>query len=87
MSGQEKIVAELIRGLKHERDEIKLQLHLAKKELQEDWEQLDDRLNQLDNRFKPARKAASESAEDVWESLKFVGLEIRDGFKRIRDAI
>ena len=31
MSGRNKAVAELIRGLRHERDELKLQIHLAKK--------------------------------------------------------
>ena len=87
MSGQEKVVAELIRGLKHERDEIKLQLHLAKKELQEDWEQLDERLAQLDARYQPVKNATAESVEDVWDSLKFVGMEIRDGFQRIRKSM
>ncbi len=87
MSGQDKIVAELIRGLKHERDELKLQMHLATMEVRDELSELGDKLDALDHQYQPLRDAAESSADDVWESLKFVGYEIRDGLKRIRDAL
>ena len=87
MSGQDKLVAELLQGLRHERDELKLQLHLAKKELQDEWQTLDDRLNTLSHRYEPLRQAVAESADDVWESLKLVGSEIQAGFAKIRKSL
>ncbi len=87
MSGQEKIVAELIRGLKHERDELRLQMHLAKKELQDEWEQLDAKVERLNQRYQPFKDAAAETADDVWDSLKLVGAEIRDGVQRMRKTM
>jgi len=87
VSGQDKLVAELLRGLKHERDELKLQMHLAKKELQDEWQALDDRLNAFNHRYEPLRKAVSEVSDDVWESLKLVGDEIRAGFAKIRKSL
>ena len=87
MSGQDKMVAELIRGLKHERDELKLQMHLAKRDLRDDWQILDDKLDALNNRYDPLKQAVAESTDDVWEALKLVGLEIRDGFEKIRKAL
>lgn len=87
MSGQDKIVAELIRGLKHERDELKLQMHLAKKEIQDELQTLDDRLDALNHRYQPLRQAVAESTDDVWESLKLVGNEIRAGFAKIRNSL
>lgn len=87
MSGQDKILAELIRGLKHERDELKLQMHLAGKELQDEWQKLDDQLNQLNHRYEPLRQAVAESAEGVWASLKLVGDELHAGFAKIRKSL
>jgi hypothetical protein len=87
MSGQDKLVAELMRGLRHERDELRLQMHLAKKELQDEWQVLDDRLDQLSQQYEPLRKAVVESTDDVWDSLKLVGSEIRDGFSKIRRSL
>lgn len=87
MSGQSKIVAELIRGLKHERDELRLQTHLASMEAREELSRLGDKLDELDHQYEPLKDAAQASADDVWDSLKLVAYEIRDGLKRIRDAM
>lgn len=87
MSGQSKIVAELIRGLKHERDELRLQTHLASMEAREELSRLGDKLDELDHQYEPLKDAAQASVDDVWDSLKLVAYEIRDGLKRIRDAM
>ncbi|MCA9133724.1 MAG: hypothetical protein KDA45_11240 [Planctomycetales bacterium] len=87
MNGQSKVVAELLRGLRHERDELKLQIHLGRKELQDEWQQLDDKLDALNHQYEPLKGAVEESATGVWESLLLVGSEIRDGFQRIRQAL
>ena len=87
MSGQDKILAELIRGLKHERDELKLQAHLATMEAREELSKLGDKLDELEHKYEPLKDAVQSSAGDVFDSLKMVGYEIRDGFKRIRDAL
>ncbi len=87
MTDRNKLVAELIRGLKHERDELKLQMHLAKKEIQDELSQLDDKLDSLDRRYTPLKHAVGESSTEVWDSLKLVGQEIREGFKKVRDAL
>jgi hypothetical protein len=82
-----KSMDELIRQLKHERDELKLKIHLGKLEVKDEWGELQDKLAALENRFRPVGEAAGETAEDVWESLKLLGGEIRDGFKRIRKSL
>ena len=87
MSGQNKIVAELIRGLKHERDELKLQAHLASMEAREELSRLGDKLDELDHQYEPLKDAVQTSADDVLDSMKLVAYEIRDGLKRIRDAV
>lgn len=77
----------LIGELKKQRDEIRLQLHLGGKDLKVELEKLDDRLAELTQRFQPLRKATEETAEDVWDALKLLGSEVKDGFDRIRHQL
>ncbi|MCM2369493.1 hypothetical protein [Aporhodopirellula aestuarii] len=87
MTGQNKLVAELIRGLKHERDELKLQAHLASMEIREELNRLGDKVDELDHQYEPLKDAVQTSADDVLDSLKLVAYEIRDGLKRIREVM
>ncbi|TWU39931.1 hypothetical protein Q31b_32470 [Novipirellula aureliae] len=87
MSSQDKLVAELVRGLKHERDELQLQIHLASKELRDKWDALDRKLDSLDERYTPLKGATRETADDVYDSLKLLASEISAGFDRIRKSL
>jgi chromosome segregation ATPase len=82
-----RLVSNLIRDLKQERDEIALQIHLAKKEAQDQWADVQDKLTELEDRFDPVKDAVEETGEDVWDALKLLGSEIKDGFRRVREAI
>ena len=81
------VVATLIRELKQDRDELKVKVHLGKMELQDDWDELNDKLEALIGRFEPLKDAIEETSEDVWDSLKLVGSEISSGFRRIRKSL
>jgi uncharacterized coiled-coil DUF342 family protein len=87
MAEQHDAVENLIRQLKQERDELKLKIHLGKEDLQDEWDELQTKLAALNQRFEPLKDAVDETSENVWESLKLVGGEIRDGFKRIRKSL
>ena len=82
-----RLVSNLIRDLKQERDEIALQIHLGKKEAQDQWIDVQNKLTELEQRFDSVKGAVEESGEDVWDALKLLGSEIKDGFGRVRDAI
>jgi len=81
------MVGELISDLKRQRDQIRVQIHLGSEELKDEWDKLDDKLAQLNHRFDPLKDAVEDSAEDVWESLKLVAGEVKDGFSRIRKSL
>ena len=82
-----KTVADLISKLKRERDELALQMHLGKEELKDEWDAVQHKLDQLAHRFEPLNKAVAETSEDVWDSLKLVAGEIKEGFHRIRKSL
>ncbi len=88
MSSEKKQSVEaLISKLKQERDELALKIHLGKAELKDEWDVVQQKLDQLSHRFQPLKHAVAESSEDVWESLKLVGDEIKEGFQRIRKSL
>jgi polyhydroxyalkanoate synthesis regulator phasin len=82
-----KTVSDLIRKLKQQRDALAVQMHLGKEELKDEWDAVQHKLDQLTHRFEPLNKAVAETSEDVWESLKLVGEEIKEGFQRIRKSL
>ncbi len=56
-------------------------------ELKDEWGKLDDKLNQLGHQYAPLKDAVGETADDVWDSIKRVGNEIKEGFNRIRNEL
>lgn len=84
---RERRLAEMTSSLKQDRDELKLQLHLLKKEMKEEWDRLEDKFVELNQRLEPSKDAIEKSTENLWESLKLVGEELRDGYRRIRNSL
>lgn len=82
-----RLIENLIRDIRQERDEIALQIHLGKQELKEEWDVLDDKLNELNHRFDPLKEAVGETSEEVWDSLKLLASELKEGFQRIGHAL
>jgi len=78
---------EMISTLKQHRDELAVKMHLAKAELRDEWNSVNDKLAQMSQDYEPLKKATSESAGEVWESLKLVGEEVKAGFNRIRKSL
>ena len=80
-------VEKMIQDLTRQRDELKLSLHLGSQEAKEQWVKLEEKLYQLKQRLEPAKQAAEESAGNVWEAVRLLGSEIKEGFDKIRKSI
>lgn len=78
---------ELINGLKQQRDELALKIHLGKKEPQDEWKLLTAKFDDLMNDYQPVKDAMKESAGNLGESLKLVASEIEEGFQKIRKSL
>jgi hypothetical protein len=73
---------DLVESLKTVRDELKVQVHLARKEVRDEWEELEEKLEDM------AEKAQlEETGEGVKDAVKQLGQELKLGYARIRDAI
>jgi vacuolar-type H+-ATPase subunit D/Vma8 len=73
---------DLLEQLKQKRDELKLQIHLGSKEVQDEWEQLESKMSDF-----AATAKLGETGEGVGRALGQVGLELKQGYDRVRDAI
>ena len=80
---EKRFLRDLISDLKRERDQARVQLNLGGKELKDEWGRLNERLEEMSGRFERLVETTEDVAEDVWESLKLVGGELKDGFRRI----
>jgi len=73
--------------LEQMRDELRLQAHLFKADMKDEWEGLDKKLENIKRELRPVQKAAGEALEDVGEATGLLIESVFDGFKRLRDSI
>lgn len=73
---------EMLAQLKQKRDELRVQIHLASKEVQEEWQELEEKMEDFSGRAK-----LGETGEGVGKALGELGHELKLGYQRVRDAI
>ncbi|MDJ0907257.1 MAG: hypothetical protein QNJ00_06215 [Woeseiaceae bacterium] len=73
---------DLVEDLKQKRDELRVQMNLASKEIQDEWEELEGK-----TRHFLAKAELAKTGEGVGDALGDLGQELKKGYQRIRDAI
>lgn len=73
---------DLLDDLKQKRDELRVKMHLASKDLQDEWDEFEEKWERFSNRADLG--ATGEGLEEAFEKL---GHEIKLGYERIRDAL
>ena len=73
---------DILEDLKQKRDELRVQMHLASKEAQEEWEELKDKMKEFSRRAQLER-----TGDEVGEALGNLGREIKQGYQRLRNAV
>ncbi len=87
MSEQKTGLEDVISKLKQERDELKLQMHLASMEAKDEYERISGKVDELTDQYEPVKGAVEETASNVFTALGMVADELKVGFKRVRKAI
>jgi vacuolar-type H+-ATPase subunit D/Vma8 len=73
---------DLVADLKQKRDELRLKIHLASKEAQEEWQELEEKMQEFSSRAEIGK-----TSEGLGDALGKVGEELKLGYQRIRNAI
>ncbi len=76
-------VDRMVNELKHERDELKVKLHLARMDAGDEWHKLETRLAKLDAKARELGNATAEASHEIGAAAKLLGEEIRKGLKAI----
>ncbi len=69
------------------RDELRLQAHLFKADMKDEWQELEKKTARIRHTLRPVQKAAEETLEDVGEATGLLIDSVFDGFKRLRDSL
>jgi hypothetical protein len=77
----------MLKELKMERDDLKVQLHLLSMDAKEEWNELENKYEKFKVKAAEVTDVAGDSAGDVVEALKLVGDELREGYDRIRRSM
>jgi hypothetical protein len=72
-------ISKMMKDLKQRRDELKLQLHLASKEAEDEWEDL---MSEWDKFL--SRSQFDKSAEEVGESARQLGLRMKSAYDNMK---
>lgn len=77
----------LLRQLETERDELKVQVGLAKLEAREEWQELEGKMDALRGRLKVIGEEAKEAGGDVAAAADVLAEQIKEGFSKIRQVM
>lgn len=77
----------LKQDLREARDELRVQMHLAKADARDEWEKLEPKWDEFQQKLDKVEDAAEDAAEDIGEALSSLGDEIKSGYERIRKAL
>lgn len=80
-------VKQLADRLRTERDELRVQLDLAKKEARDEWTELEDKWDHLRRRLSLIRDEADDASGEAAAAANLLADEIKNGYERIRKLI
>ncbi len=82
-------IDEIIEELKQKRDDIRVQINLASKEVKEEWEELEEKMEDFAGKAKQFSDDAKlkETGSGIGDALGQLGGELKRGYERIRDAL
>ena len=75
-------IDDILEDLKTRRDELRLQIHLASKEVQEEWDELEEKMDDF-----LAKARLRQTGEGIGKAVGQLGHELKAGYERVRDAI
>lgn len=87
MSPEKGRLEELITKLKQERDELRVQIHLAKAEAKDEWEELEKKWDILENKLAALKRETKDASKDIGAALSILSEEIANAYKRIRKKL
>lgn len=84
---EQKEIESFMDKVQRQRDELLLQIHLAKAEMKEEWEAAEKKLEHLQAKTPRVARESGESLKDLGAAVKLVGEELLHSYERIKKSI
>jgi phage shock protein A len=80
---------DLVEELQQKRDQLRVQMNLASREMKDEWDELEEKLGELTAKAKQLAAEANlkETGEGVGKAVSQLGDEIKLGYERIWKAL
>ena len=80
---------DLVEDLKQKRDELRVQVNLASREIKDEWDELEGKMEEFTDKTKQFAGEAGlkETGAGIGQALGQLGHELKLGYQRIRDAL
>ena len=82
-----KELQDLLEQLKSERDELNLQMHLAKAEAREQWESAEKKWQTFRQQSEKVLTEVDHTGGEIKEGLSLIADELKAGYRRIREQL
>lgn len=80
-------ITKALEHLKQQRDELHVQLHLAKADAKDEWARLESRWDEIKPKLEAAREEVGKTAESVGAALGLAIDELKKGYERLRSRL
>ncbi len=87
MSDSKSSLDKMVSELKQQRDELRLQMHLASMDARDEYDRLSGKYDELSDQYEPVSKAVEDTAENLLAALKLAAGELKVGFQRVGKAL
>ena len=77
----------LVDALVQQRDELRVQINLAQKDVRDEWDDIEGKLESIRSKADLIGDEVGDSSKDVLEAVKLVADEVKTGFDRIRKVL
>ncbi len=80
-------LAQIAAKLKEQRDELRVQIHLATMEAKDEWDELEKKWQHLEPKLAEAKDGVVETTRTVGAGLEVVAEELGAAYRRIRERL
>lgn len=87
MADAKEQLTKAVEYLKQQRDELQVQLHLAKADAKDEWVHLEKQWDEIHPKLEAAREEAGKTAESVSAALGLAIDELKKGYERLRNRL
>ncbi|WP_223670711.1 hypothetical protein [Kangiella shandongensis] len=84
---QKKEAEELFEYIKGQRDDLRVQAHLAKLELKDKWKETEDKWHHFAAKFHSLSRGTDKATDDVAEGFKHLGEELKHAYNDLKQSV